>query len=82
MKKIIFVFVLGAVEQFGYTLYLIAVNRYMVVVSSLLAVSYMFVYLWIINYAVKDKNSVPLLVSYALAIGLGNYLAMAMHLIK
>jgi hypothetical protein len=76
-------FGLGLIEQFGYTLYLIAVNKYMILMSSILMFSYMAIYLGIINKIAKDsKDSLRLLLIYALACGVGNYLAMSMRILK
>jgi hypothetical protein len=83
MKKYFMVFGAGLLEQFGYTLYLLAVGRYMMFFSSILMFLYFFIYLLIINYAVKDRdNTIGLLFTYAVAGGVGNYIAMALHLIK
>lgn len=82
-KKASIIFGIGLAEQSLYTLYLLAVNRYMIVASSFLMFIYMILYLLIINYAIKDeKNSLPLLIVYALSSGIGNYLTMIMHIIK
>ena len=72
----------GLLEQFGYTLYLIAVNKYMSLVSSILMFSYMIVYLWIVRKTSTEKEGWKLILVYALACGLGNYIAMSMKLIK
>lgn len=77
------VFGAGLIEQFGYTLYLLAVGKYMILLSTILMFIYFFVYLLILNYAVKDKeNTIGLLFMYALAGAVGNYIAMVLHLIK
>jgi hypothetical protein len=36
----------------------------------------MAIYLFIISYAIKDTNTIPLLVAYALACGAGNFCIM------
>jgi len=83
IKKIAIIFFAGLIEQFGYTLYLLAVNRYMIIASSILMFSYMTIYLLIINKIAKDeKDSIKLLLFYALSSGIGNWIAMSMHLIK
>ena len=82
-KKALMIFGAGLIEQTLYTLYLLAVGRYMIEASSILMFSYMIIYLLIINYAIKDeKNSLSLLLIYALSSGIGNYLAMSLHIIK
>lgn len=82
-NKAFAIFGAGLIEQVLYTLYLLAVSRYMILPSTILMVVYMTIYLLIINYAIKDeKNSFALLVIYALSSGVGNYIAMALHIIK
>jgi len=82
-KKALTIFGAGLIEQVLYTLYLLAVNKYMIIPSTILMFSYMVIYLLIINYAIKDeKNSLPLLVIYAASSGIGNYIAMILHIIK
>ena len=77
------IFGAGLIEQLGYTLYLLAINRYMILTSSILMFAYMVVYLLIINYAIKEgKNSLPLLIVYAVSSGIGNWVAMALKIIK
>jgi hypothetical protein len=39
-------------------------------------VAYMTIYLFIISYAIKDGNTVPLLIAYAISCGAGNYAIM------
>ncbi|MBU0581468.1 MAG: hypothetical protein KKA19_09865 [Candidatus Margulisbacteria bacterium] len=83
INKYLLIFLVGLIEQFGYTLYLIAVGKYLMLASSVLMFMYFFVYLLIINYAIKDnKNTISLLLVYAFAAGVGNYIAMALRLIK
>lgn len=82
-KKSLTIFGAGLIEQVLYTLYLLAVNKYMILPSTILMFAYMVIYLLIINYAIKDeKNSLPLLIVYALSSGVGNYIAMILHIIK
>lgn len=82
-KKYLMIFGAGLIEQFGYTLYLLAVGKYLILISSVLMFVYFFVFLFIMNYAIKDKeNTIGLLLTYAMAAGIGNYIAMILHLIK
>lgn len=82
-KKTLIIFFVGLLEQFGYTFYLLAVNKYLILVSSILMFSYMAVYLSIINKIAKDeKDSIKLLLIYAGACGIGNYIAMSLRIIK
>lgn len=76
MLKVIIVFIIGFIEQLLYTAYLLSVNKKQVNASSILMVSYMVIYLFIITYAIKDANTVPLLIAYALACGSGNWVIM------
>lgn len=82
LKYYLVLFGAGLLEQFGYTLYLIAVNKYMEIASSVLMFSYMVVYLWIVRKTSTEKEGWKLILVYALACGIGNYIAMAMKLIK
>lgn len=76
MIKIFLVFIIGFLEQLLYTAYLLSVNKKQVKASTFLMVAYMAIYLFIISYAIKDVNTIPLLVAYALSCGLGNYCVM------
>lgn len=81
--KGLLIFLAGTLEQMLYTLYLLSVGRYMVGISTLLMIVYMSIYLLIINYAMKDaKNSIFMLITYATASGVGNWVAMSLKLIK
>jgi len=82
VKKVLIVFLAGLFEQFGFTLYLLAVNKHLILVSSVLMFVYFITYLWIIDYAIKDNKTFPLLLTYALAAAVGNYTAMVLNLIK
>jgi Ca2+/Na+ antiporter len=81
-KKYIIIFFAGLMEQFLYTLYLISVNKYLINLSSILMFVYFFAYLLIVNYAMKDKNSLKLLFTYALSTAIGNWVAMTLKIIK
>lgn len=76
MLKILLVFIVGFIEQLLYTAYLLSVNKKQVNASSILMFSYMVIYLFIITYAIKDANTIPLLIAYALACGSGNWVIM------
>lgn len=82
LKNAIIVFIVGLVEQLLYTMYIIAVGKYLTIISSILMFSYMVLYLLIINKVVKEKDGIILLLTYASACGIGNLLAMGLHLIK
>jgi uncharacterized protein YebE (UPF0316 family) len=79
MLKVILVFIVGFIEQLLYTAYLLSVNKKQVKASTLLMVAYMTIYLFIITYAIKDANTIPLLVAYASACGVGNYCIMKLE---
>jgi uncharacterized protein YebE (UPF0316 family) len=76
MIKILIVFIIGFLEQLLYTAYLLSVNKKQVKASTFLMVAYMAIYLFIISYAIKDTNTISLLISYALSCGVGNYVIM------
>jgi len=76
MIKIILVFIIGFFEQLLYTAYLLSVNKKQVKASTILMVAYMAIYLFIIAFAIKDDSTISLLVAYALACGVGNYVIM------
>ncbi len=82
-KKIIIIFFIGLIEQLLYTFYLLSLNRYLIEISSILMFLYILVYLGIINKIIKDKkDSLLMMLSYAVSCGAGNYLAMILHIIK
>jgi len=76
MLKILMVFGVGFLEQLLYTKYLISVDKRQTIMSTLYMVIYMSLYLFIVSYAIKDDNTIPLLVAYALACGAGNFVIM------
>ena len=76
MLKIVLVFIVGFIEQLLYTAYILSVTKKKVISSSLLMFSYMTIYLFLIAYALKDAETVPMLLSYALSCGVGNYVVM------
>ena len=71
--KFLLVFFGGIVETFIYTGYIIAVTKKQVMLSTLLMGIYMFLYLTIISYAIKDTDTVLLILTYALACAIGNF---------
>ncbi len=76
MIKILLVGFLGLLEQILYTSYLIAVDKRQTYLSTLWMFIYMSLYLFIVAYSIKDSNAIPLLITYALACAIGNYLTM------
>lgn len=82
-KKIFIIFSVGLIEQLLYTFYLLSLNKYLIEMSSILMFSYILIYLGIINRIAKDKkDSFFMMLSYAISCGVGNYLAMILHVIK
>jgi hypothetical protein len=59
--KFVIVFILGLLEQIGYTFYLLV---------------YFSFYLFIIMFALNDVHTVGLLLTYALSAAVGNYAVM------
>jgi uncharacterized protein YebE (UPF0316 family) len=76
MLKILLVFIAGFIEQLLYTSYLLSVTKKQVIPSTILMFVYMVIYLFIISYAIKDGNTINLLVAYALSCGVGNWVIM------
>lgn len=76
MLKILIIFLVGFIEQLLYTAYLLSVTKRQVIASTFLMFTYMLIYLFIIAFAMKDSETVPILVAYALSCGVGNYVIM------
>lgn len=76
MIKILIIFGIGLIEQVLYTAYLLSVDKRQVRASSVLMFIYMIFYLGIIAYSIKDDQTIPLLLAYAAASGIGNYVMM------
>jgi uncharacterized protein YebE (UPF0316 family) len=74
MIKLITVFVLGIIETYLYTWYLILVEKRNINASSLVMFIYMLFYLGIIAWAIKDSNTIIMLITYAGSCGIGNYI--------
>jgi hypothetical protein len=82
MIKFIVVFILGLLEQAGYTLYLLSVVKKQAYLSSILMFVYFSFYLFIIAYALKDTNTVGLLLTYAFSAAVGNFIVIKWELRK
>jgi len=76
MLKVLIVFIIGFIEQLMYTAYILSVTKKQVVPSSILMFTYMAIYLFLIAYALKDAETAPMLIAYALSCGVGNYCVM------
>jgi len=79
MIKILLIFTVGLFEQILYTAYIISVTKRQKYISSLLMLVYMSLYLLIVAYALKDTNTISLLIAYALACGIGNLITMTIE---
>jgi uncharacterized protein YebE (UPF0316 family) len=76
MNKFILIFILGFIEQLLFTSYLISVNKRQKIASSVLMFIYFLIYLVIIDWAIKDANTLWLLITYALSAAIGNFVRM------
>ena len=74
MIKIFLIFILGIIETYLYTWYLISVDKRQTIISSFLMFIYMAFYLGIIAWAIKDSNTIVMLLTYAISCGIGNYM--------
>jgi len=72
--KFAIVFILGTIETFLYTAWCLSANRKEINKSSLLMFLYMCIYLGIIAFAIKDTNTIGVIITYAVSCGVGNYL--------
>jgi uncharacterized protein YebE (UPF0316 family) len=72
--KILGIFIFGTIETYIYTGWNLSANKRQKWLSSLLMFIYMVLYLAIIDIAFKDSNSKLMIVDYAMACALGNYL--------
>jgi uncharacterized protein YebE (UPF0316 family) len=74
MIKILGIFIFGTIETYLYTGWNLSANKKQKYLSSLLMFIYMTIYLLILDVAFKDKNSNIMIMDYALACALGNFL--------
>ncbi len=72
--KILGIFIFGTIETYIYTGWNLSANKRQKWLSSLLMFIYMVLYLAIIDIAFKDSNSKLMIVDYASACALGNFL--------
>lgn len=82
MTNYLIVFICGLIEQIGYTLYLLSVDKRKVFLSSIIMFFYFSFYLIIIAYAIKHANTIPLLLTYSLSTGIGNFIVMKYEVTK
>lgn len=74
MNKYLIIFLVGILETFLYTGYLISVELRQKIISSMLMFVYMSIYLSIIAFAIKDVDSIFMILVYAFSCGIGNFL--------
>lgn len=74
MIKMLIILVAGTLESYLFAWWTLSANRKQIYISSLLMFIYMSTYLFILDIAFKDSNSKLMLLTYAIACGLGNYL--------
>ena len=74
--KAVIIFLAGFLETLIYTAYLISIERRRIMLSTILMGFYMMAYLLIVAYAIKDTNSILLLVIYSLSCALGNFIVL------
>jgi uncharacterized protein YebE (UPF0316 family) len=72
--KLLIIFVAGIVETYMFTGWSLAANKKQAYLSSILMLTYMIVYLLILDAAFKDSNSKLMIVDYALSCALGNFI--------
>lgn len=75
MIKYILVFIIGGIETWLFTKWNLRANKAKALNSSIMMVSYMGIYLVILDTIFKDANSKLLILFYVLACGVGNFLA-------
>jgi len=71
--KILIIFFAGILETYLFAGWNLSVNKKQVYISTLLMVSYMIIYLVILDMAFGDKNSLLMIFSYTIACGVGNF---------
>jgi ABC-type Fe3+ transport system permease subunit len=75
MIKFIIILIIGTFETYVYTKWNLRANKNRPINSSIMMMMYMAVYLWILDLIFKDINSKIMMISYVIACGIGNYLA-------
>jgi uncharacterized protein YebE (UPF0316 family) len=74
INKLLLIFIFGTIETYLYTGWNLTANQRKKWVSSILMFIYMTIYLLILDAAFKDNNSKLMILDYALACALGNFL--------
>jgi uncharacterized protein YebE (UPF0316 family) len=74
MLKLLLIFIFGTIETYLFAGWSLSANKKQAYLSSILMFVYMCVYLMILEVAFKDSNSKLIIMDYALACALGNYI--------
>lgn len=74
ISKLLLILIFGIFETYLYTGWSITANQKKAWVSSILMLSYMTIYLIILDSAFKDTNSLLMIFDYSLACGIGNFI--------
>ena len=74
LAKILIIFIAGVIETYLFTGWTIAANKSKAILSSILMLTYMITYLLILDAAFKDTNSKLMIITYAIACAVGNYI--------
>jgi len=75
ITKFILIFFIGTIETWLFAKWNLKANQQQAISSSIMMMMYMSVYLLILDMIFKDSNSKILILSYVLACGLGNFIA-------
>jgi uncharacterized protein YebE (UPF0316 family) len=71
MNKYLLIFCVGILETAIYTGFLLALERRQQVLAPILMTIYMSIYLTVIGMAIKNVDTIPLLLVYAVSCGIG-----------
>lgn len=74
MFKIFIIFIAGVIETYLFTWWNLSANKREALTSSILMLTYMTTYLLILDTAFKDARSTLIIIDYACACAVGNYL--------
>lgn len=74
MIKYLLIFIIGIIETYIYAGYLIAVNKCQARQSSILYFINMTLHVGVIAWAIKDVNTILMIIIYNLSCAIGNYL--------
>lgn len=74
MFKYIYTFIAAFIEAWLYAWYLLEINKKNPISSSFLLAIQMFIYLALVDFMVKDMDSIKLIITFCVSYGIGNYL--------